>query len=516
MNCGLVKRHESLKKYIKTVIDQLPQYITKYPPEERKLLMEFLTILAHYKEADFKREKLGNKFELYRQEIISRKNFVILPFSWFIETYFRNARVSLSVSKFHSATFYEYVVKHLRGAPQVEGVFKLIQSGVSLSNLKWEELQYECNKLTTPLTSNQLQILNGVYSCINKVGVQTLDSKRLRIEVSEKSNQPMSASELTRFFTLLEGRWFLHFFPPAFGLTRLSFRIQFNEPNDLKDIVNFQDPANTVLCVSDVHAVRYSKRSYIGTFLIPMRSIDRFKVYIQDLEEQGVLVIGNLSQIETSFRSTSLDIYKAGIGWNKYGKTKLNLIKTKLLSERPKETNLTDTISLYIPPSFNSTWNYKQHPLPEKIIELYCKIPEAYSFTELPFRPLENGNTKSLSRDEIGLLKQLYYNKVINIGFIPWRMIYEFSLDRYCIEISKKPLFQLKQFLFLLPYSYTYLTQDKIYIWAFLNSHLMNWIKKDLKWDIYPVLWTHQIQDLSFKWFNKETLQWKIPKILHQ
>jgi len=172
---GLVKRHESLKKYIKTILDQLPQYIDAYHPEEQEILNEFLSILSHYEEADYKREELGNKLDSYRKETISRDKFLILPFYWFLETYLRNAFVSLSVSKFHSASFYEYVVKHLRGSHQTKGVFKLIQTRIGLSSLKWEELQYECNKLITPLTNDQLQILDIVYSCIKELGVQSLD-----------------------------------------------------------------------------------------------------------------------------------------------------------------------------------------------------------------------------------------------------------------------------------------------------------------------------------------------------
>jgi len=511
---GLVKRHESLKKYIKTILDQLPQYIEAYPPEEQELLKEFLSILSHYEEAEFKRSELSNKFETYRQDIISRKNYPVLPFLCFLSTYFRNALVILNNSGFHAKLFYEYLIKHLRGSTQFQGVYGFIRKKVALFDLAWELLQYECSKLTSPLTSDQLQILNTVYSCRKELGVHTLDSKHLRFEVNEKSNQPLTVSELTRFFTLIEGKWFLHFFPPAFGLTRLSFRIQLIEPNELNDIINFQDPSNTVLCVSDVHAIRNSKNEYIGTFLIPTRCIDRFTEYILHHKEQSNLVIKNLSKIETSFRTTSLEIYEAGVGWKEPSKTKLNLLKTKLLSEKPRETYSNALSTLNIPQSFNSNWYYNQHPLPGKIIELYCRIPEAYSFIELPFRSLKSGNTKSLSRDEIGLLKQLYYNKVVNIGFVPWRMIYEFSLDRYCIEIPQKPILKLKQLLFLLPYSFTYITKDKIYIWAFLTPHLVNWIKNRLKWNIYPVIWTQQLQDLSFEWFNKTTLQWKIPRIL--
>lgn len=513
MFCGLVKRHESLKKYIKTVIDQLPKYIVNYPPGERKLLKEFLTILAYYEEADFNREELGNKFESYRQEIISHKNFVILPFFWFIETYFRNAHVSLSVSKFHSVIFYEYVVKHLRGAPQIEGVFKLIQGGVSLSNLKWEELQYECNKLTTPLTSGQLKIINAVYSCNEELGVRTLDSKRLRTEIVSKTDQPNSTKDLHRFFKLINGQWSIRFFSPAFGLDRYFFHFQVKENKTLSDVIDFQDPANTVIGLSDVYYTRDSVNSYYGTFYLPSKHYKRIKNYLKQYEKSNYLRVKAFSRINEIYNSVSFTYYQANNGWEDLSPAKITRLTKGLFSQKAKENQLNEN-SLYISTRFNNIWNFTSHPLPLDLINLYCKLPQQFFFINLPFDSFNNQASFTLSRTEIGLLKQLTYNKVANITFIPWRLVYEFSLDLYIIILPKISQSQLKRFLILLPFSDIYITETSIIIWTRLTQNFAQWIQEQPNWTIKDVILANYPLDLSFEWFDEETLQWNLPNIL--
>jgi hypothetical protein len=41
----MVSRHETYKKFIRTVTDQLPKYIKKYEPEKQSILETFSAIL---------------------------------------------------------------------------------------------------------------------------------------------------------------------------------------------------------------------------------------------------------------------------------------------------------------------------------------------------------------------------------------------------------------------------------------------------------------------------------------
>ena len=137
-----------------------------------------------------------------------------------------------------------------------------------------------------------------------------------------------------------------------------------------------------------------------------------------------------------------------------------------------------------------------------------------YSFSNLPLRLSDNQNSYSLTRAEIGLLKQLYYNQVVQIGFMPVRLVYEFSLDLYCVILPKIPLFQLKCFLDLIPYSEIYFTEKSIYVWARLTPKLVQWIESDLNWPVIPIRRIMYPQILKSNYYDPLKLQWRTPYIL--
>ena len=514
---GLVKRHESLKKYIKTILDQLPQYIEVYPPEEQELLKEFLFILIHYEEADFKRHELSDRFERYRQDIILRKIYLNLPFLWFMSTYFRNALVILNNSGFHGRIFYEYLIKHLRGSDQVQGVYRLIRRKVPLSDLAWEKLQYESTKLLIPITKTQFQILDSLYTFIEKSGVQSLDPQKLKTYFVSQVNFPTNikpSSEIKRLFSLINGRWVLRFSSAAFGLSRLLIQFQLLNSTSIEEIVNFQDPLNTVLCNSDIYKVRDSSETYIGNILIPLEAKKPLEKHFKELEEQKLLKLNKIKPITTVRTSISLTQYKKDFGWVTLGSTKLRKLASLLKSKQPKNRQIESSLFHFSRLLSNQLY-YNKHPFPEKIVQLYCSTPSEYSYPYLPLKPKIQEDT-TLSRTEIGLLKQLYYNKVVNVGFIPLHLVYDFSLDLYCITVPKLPNDKLKHFLALLPYSEIHYTENEINILARITPKLVEWIINDLNWPVQSILQTHYPLKLEFTWFNPKTLQWKIPIVLNK
>lgn len=120
----------------------------------------------------------------------------------------------------------------------------------------------------------------------------------------------------------------------------------------------------------------------------------------------------------------------------------------------------------------------------------------------------------TLSRTEVGLLKQLYYNEIVNVIFLPWRLVYDFSLDLYCITIPKLPINKLKHFLALLPYSEIHYTEKEIYVIARITPKLVEWIAIDLNWPVQSILQTHYPLKLEYTWFDPKALQWKMSIVL--
>jgi len=322
-----------------------------------------------------------------------------------------------------------------------------------------------------------------------------------------------TTADMKRLFTILEATWYIRFHSPAFGLDRLFFHIQLKSASSLQNLIDFQNTSNTVLNISDIYRIRGKLNTYIGVFYVPSQKFDLLITYINKLEKEGKIRTNSLEKIETRWFSISLHQYKSDLGWLDPTKTKLKqvaqTINSKASEKRKRKVDL-----LYIPPSFNTKWFFNEHPLPLKLIELYCKMPQTYSYSNLPLGSYANQQNKNLLKADIGLLKQLYYNRVLQIEFIPLGLVYDYSLDLYHIKIPRNDSLQLKPFLALIPYSEFIETEQNVQIWARLSDTIRQWIEKDLMWQVQPMIRDQYTRNLDMKWFNKKELQWITPKIL--
>ena len=130
----MVKQSELYRRFIREVINKLPPYIAQYKsPDDQKMLMNFLTLLKSCDtNTDFKRSTLLNEIYTFYREQRSKKAYIVLPFLWFVVSYFDNAHLLLEVADYHAKDFFEYLMRSLRGSSDVKGVFKLIQKATPL------------------------------------------------------------------------------------------------------------------------------------------------------------------------------------------------------------------------------------------------------------------------------------------------------------------------------------------------------------------------------------------------
>ncbi|MFX0206968.1 MAG: hypothetical protein ACFFDT_13355 [Candidatus Hodarchaeota archaeon] len=434
-------------------------------------------------------------------------------FLWFTYIYIQNADLLLNISGFHADPFYEYLVKHLRGSAGTPGVYNLIRQQVPLTNLAWEQLQYESNKLIYPLSEHQLQIIQALYSFINRGGIDALNPRKIKEAiVSQVPFQPnvKPATTLSRFFKFINGSWYLRFHSPAFGLERLAFHFELTEGRSLNDIINFLDPSATVLGLSAVYYDRNNPKTHIGTLVIPTEAISQLRTYLQQRDAEGALNLIDLTKINSIHRNVSFENYKVGTGWIQLNKTKLRRLTNHVKLKHPRKARKSPSSS-FTTPDYNTNWIFRDHPLPSQIIQLDCRFSREFSYSSLPIQPADPKNAFMLSQAEIGLLKQLLYNQVVHIGFVPYRLVFEFSLDAYWIKIPQLSKIQLKTFLNTLLYCEYYLTDSYIMVWTRLTPQLKQWIKEDLMWEIYQIIETHLPQGLKYEWFDDNNLTWLSP-----
>ncbi len=497
---------------MKTILSQIPVYIVNYPPSDQIILNEFISILQNY-EVDTRetRKQLFELFEGFQSKYRTSEELLTKPFLWFVESYFTNASKLLSVASFHADYFYEYLVKQLRGYPDTKGVFQLIREGTQLTDLKWEQLQYACNRLSVPLKSEELHALETIHALSLETGINALDQRYIRTNIFNRVKSSSLLKKIENLFLRLDSRWLLRFYPPAFDLELLFFQFQLNESTSLREIIDFHNPTNTTLCNSSVYWIRGFHNMYCGILVVPAKFVDALQRYFQKCHSQAQLVLQELTKIDTSRISASLLLYQATKGWRTPTLTDWRRLVPMLKTKYPRKMRMKLT-SYYLTPAFNEHKFNRQET--SRLIHLFCKIPRDFSFKELPLGSNNNQKQIKQSKTEIKLLEELYLQKIVQISFLCRGLVYEFSLDNYWIKVPKMPLDQLSRLLAWIPFSRLYLAENNIFIWTYLTPEFAQWLSTDLEWAVMPIIRNHNPLSFNLDWYAQEAQQWKIPLVL--
>ena len=498
---------------MKTILSQLPSRISKYPPSEQIYLNEFLSIIQSYNaDTQNDRNQLILRFDKSIHKYYASQDIRDLPFLWFVVSYLSNASRLLSVSSFHADDFYYYLVKHLRGDSNTIGAFHLIAKRTPLSDLAWEKLQYACTKLSVPLTSEEIHVLETIHDLCIETGIDALNPSRIKAIIENRIKKPKITQKLNQLFTRLDALWYSRYFPPSIDLEFLNFHFQLSESSSLEKIINFHDLANTTLSCSSVYRIRGFQNMFFGNLIIPTQYFETLQNYLQNCERQGLLIIHELSKVNTTRMGASLFLYKANRGWNNPTTTEKRRLAQLLKTKHPRKKRV--KLPLFLSPAFNEFWHYNLNSKPSQIIELCCKFIRSFSYKMLPLGMKNSHENLRFSKSELSQLKDLFFNQVIHVFFVPIRLLHEFSLDFYWMKIPKIPLVQLSRFLAWLPYSILYFTEKDINIRAYLTHELAQWIRNDLKWTIMPIIEVFSPHQLLFEWFSTSNHQWKLPIVL--
>ena len=478
------------------------------------MIKEFLALINKYREADNNRTMLTKHFNSYSEEVMKTSEYLVTPFLWYTVSVSENAITNLSISRFHALEFYKFLLYQLRELHQ------LIKKGTKLSSHKYDHLQAKCEKSDFTLTSDEFEMLKTTYSAIEGDKSESLGSRYIKKKIKENmtiSSKHKRESEVSRFYTLIGGKWWFQFKSSSFGLTRVFFHIQLTKQIGLKQIIDFNDSENSVLSLSNVYRVLNTNSEYIGTLLVPNRDIGNLHDYFKQCEHNNDVKIKEFSIITQKRRSTAFTLYRPDKGWQELPVNKRKSLHQTLYTNEDDMRLSNDQKNNMIQitdPVISKHWSFTEYPYPLEIIKLYCKSPDQFTYTQLPFDKILEKKEKRFSLAEIGILRYLINKKALEIGFTPWRLIYNHSVKDYCIKLPNIPLKRLVHFLNIIPYGETYFSDQQTYIWTRLSTELISWIKNDLEWTIIPVLRTHPISDLDFRWFESTGLHWIRPKVL--
>ena len=509
----MVTKAEMHKKMIKTVLDKLPSYIENYSPQKQVLLNEFLNLANDFEKAEKKRTELINNYEEYTKGLLGTKKYFQIPFLWFTVSYFAQARLTLNWTNFQAVSFYEYLAKFLRRSPKHQGVFELLRNQTPLDDGKWEELQYACTKMLKPLTKEQMKIIKGEIAIIKNEGLYSLDLRVMKKKLANIfQTRTRIDNVLTAFFTNLRSQWYINYHSSAFGIERIFFHIE-ETKSKIDEIIDFNNPENTILCLSDIFVSRDNNNEYLGMIFVPTQDIKSFFTYMKKQEQKRNFKINELVQVKTSYRGLSLERYKEEKGWSTIGKADRQRL-SKELKKNNGERKTEESPLTYISSQLNQNWKFNKHQLPIELIKLYCDVNPIYEYSELPLGTVNKKRKNTISRKNVGLLNQLTYNNVVTIDWIPWRLVFEFSLDYYWIKIPKKYLNAINKVIKIVPIITVYIAEENIYLWLHATPLIANWMKNELEWQIYPISRYFYPHNPLFNWFEQEELRWRTPKVI--
>jgi hypothetical protein len=400
-----------------------------------------------------------------------------------------------------------YLVQQLRGNSKTDGVFNLLRKGVKLTDTLWEDLQYASFKFGVPLSSEELQAIESIYSLIPEAGFHVLNPQRVKTMILNRVKSSKIAKNLPRLFKLLEANWFLRFHHPAFGIEQVVFHFQLQRSSTLEEIIEFDNPRNTTLTTSNVYQVnKNQQKSFIGILRVPKPEVENLRAYLLKKERQGKLILNGFTLVNDTRISYSLAHYQAGMGWRAPTPTSLRRLALPLKTAHPRKRRV-KLPPYFLSPYLNQQWNYLQESDPTKVIksiQIYSKFSAFYEDLYL-----------NLSKHDLAQLKELHEKKLWSISFYSNRLFLEFSPNCYWIKMPLMPLDQLSRLLITLPYTLLFFTKTQTNIWTSLPPELAQWMTKEFEtWSVIPILEKYYPFVFDSNWFDSESLEWKIPLVL--
>jgi hypothetical protein len=259
--------------------------------------------------------------------------------------------------------------------------------------------------------------------------------------------------------------------------------------------------------------VREKDTEFLGLIRVPLRAVKQLEKYFRILEDKEQISIKSFSLVTNQQINTSMKTYAERIGWKDITEAHWKKIVSKLRVTKPRKRQ--DKPESSITPFFQS-WNCQHHPLSSELTLFYCNSPLSFSYEELPFNAKHDEGSFRYSQTEIGLMKLLLKNRVLNLIFIPDQLHLEYSLDHYWITLSKISMANLSHFTEILPYCRLIYTGTEIHLLVLLKQELVKRIKRDLEWIITPINPYYYPKNPDISWYNFETHEWRTPKDIQE
>lgn len=508
----MVSLRQTWINFIEMALKTLPNYISQYPPYERVWLERFMDIMKGYRaETTAARTKFITEYRELYSKLFKQEVYLQTPFLWFMVSYLKRAAQKLDVAQFHADEYYEYLAHYLRGKGEKKGVFRLIQEKTPLKDLMWEDLQYECTKMTVPLSLEEVQVQGAILSFIKEAGIYGLNPRSLRAAIVKKIKTPGLSRKLPRLFERLNARWELVFFPEFLGRKKVFFRIKVQKSTSLSEIIDFTDPKNHVLNLSRVYRVRGTDNIYTGYLDVPTGQEKALYNYFKTCEAKGLVEIYDWMETTNKLFTQSFTQYTPNQGWHEWTLLEYDQLSEMLRTTRPQMTRKTDDSLFYNTKYVSDTGtvlHYKELDDPLETIKLFT----SRGFLHYAFDTL----LPSMSTEEQELLKRLFKYQVVTVHYYSTNLWHDYSLEYYLMKFPHIPMEQLERLLITLPMSLISKSENETMVYAHLTSPLARGLAREMKWTVLPLTMYHDPELPSLQDYDVEGLEWKTPQVLKE
>ncbi|MHA2055800.1 MAG: hypothetical protein ACW99F_19695 [Candidatus Hodarchaeales archaeon] len=399
------------------------------------------------------------------------------------------------MASFHADEYYEYLLVHLRK------VFPLLRDNVSLFDLQWETLQYECEKLKAPLDSNEVQILESLYQYFLTDTSSVLEPNFISEVIMRRHSKPQLTGDLAQFLNLLNIRF--DFWPhfSTFKIDSFVCHLQLKPETDISDIINVNNTRNYILRTSHIYKIRDKEREYACLLFLPQGQENNFNSYMRSCKKRGLIKKFQLFLTKDRVETSSLKLYTPTLGWKK-----LSVTAQRNLSRRLLAGKLSNDIQLsYRSPIPPLDWSFNSEEELIQAMRLICN-QSYYSFTDIQNNIFDYPLWQ--------LFRHLVNERVLYSHYRSLRLIHEYSLDYYWVVAPSLPFEVFSQLCELIPEATLLYTEHHCHLLAFLTKDLVNTLK-NINWQVLPILSKSGSYSREQNMFDEDLLEWRLPEVLY-
>jgi hypothetical protein len=504
-------------RLLQLLVERLPPFVSHYEGTHQQYVADFIDVLQHVDvHVPSTRTQFAETAATYLEKYCTQttgfwhSEYQILPFLWFTCDFLRATIDSLQLKdNFHH--FLQLCYGLLHGAEGTESVFSFLSRGLVLTENNWEKLQFQTFDLQRPLNSDELAMVRLLFRVLpdlkyTSISIPTIEG--LFRQHGASTRQIQSVADFSKqqglYFDLLVN-W------PRLGVEEFELTLKTPADTDFKDILDFSNPANSILTESRIYTPwqpSKSEKTFVGLLRIPSGHEHALHTFLMEKQENGIITSFRIEKVLEMIKTFSLTTYVPNEGFQRFTTQEIWQILGGLMDGKGKPAQSLDEVSpdpnffilRYVPGNqINLTHEFAH--LRESAVK---PIDLAHSPPSFPAR--DQTLLNSLQQKKVLILSLRLSNLVKAVGLSPFQYL----------QLPNLPATQLKSLLSFALESYIRRTVHGVNVFTHVPSpvakvfHTPGWAPSRRS-GIFEVVMAHRPSWVNPRCLNAINQQWDTP-----